>query len=282
MKPIWVVSSLILLFVIGSILYFYIPAGKIEEEKPRALEGISQVVSATGRVEGWTESEIGSKIPGKISRIMVKEGEYVRKGDPLLILEQGDLPAKKEEAEAEFRQAVLDLDKYRSLYRDGVIPKRDLELVETRYKKAKAIIDQIDAAIDDRVIRAPFSGMVVKRYKEVGETVGSLTSPDYIIKIADLSRMKVRAEVEESDIGKVALGQKAIVTTEAYPGIEFKGEVIKIGRSVGKKRLRTDDPRELIDTKVIETEIELKDMDEVRDRLKIGMTVEVKIIRERI
>lgn len=276
-KPRWIILLLILLIITGSILYFYITAEKNTGTEGLNLKDQKEIVAATGKVEGWMESEIGSKIPGKISEIIVKEGGYVRKGDPLVILEKGDLLAKKEEAEAELRQAILDLDKYRNLYRDGVIPKREFELSETRYKKAKAVIDQIDAALEDTVIRAPFSGRVVKKYKEVGETVGSLTSPDYIMKIADVRRMKVRAEVEESDMGKVAIGQKATVTADAYPGTVFKGEVIKIGQSVGKKRLRTDDPRERIDTKVIETEIELKDIKEVRDKLKIGMTVEVKI-----
>lgn len=282
MKLRWVILLIIISGVIGGILYIYIPGQK--DTKPVAVitESHKEIIAATGKVEGWIESEIGSKIPGRISEIKIKEGDYVKKGDPLVLLDKGDLMARKVEAEAELQQAIMDLNKYRDLYRDGIIPKRDLELFETRHKKAVAIMDQIDADIQDTVIRAPFSGRVVKKYNEVGETVGSLTSPDYILKIADVSRMKVRAEVEESDIGKVVLGLKATVKADAYPGFEFEGQVIKIGQSVGKKRLRSDDPRERLDTKVIETEIELKDMDNVRDRLKIGMTVEVKIMKEQI
>ncbi|MBI5199674.1 MAG: efflux RND transporter periplasmic adaptor subunit [Nitrospirae bacterium] len=273
----WVIYLLIIAGVTGIILYIYIPEKKATDSEPSKLENPKQIVAATGKVEGWIESEIGSKIQGRISEIKVKEGDYVRKGDPLVILDKGDLEAKKEEAKVDLRQAILDLDKYRNLYKDGVISKRDLEVVETRHEKVLSIINQVDSALEDMIIRAPFSGRIVKKYKEIGETVGSLTSPEYIVKIADVSRVKVRAEVEESDMGKVVIGQKALIKADAYPGVEFMGEVVKVGYSVGKKRLRADDPRERIDTKVIETEIELKDIKKIKDKIKIGMTVEVKI-----
>jgi RND family efflux transporter MFP subunit len=273
----WVIYILVIAIVIGGLFYIYIPEKKPTNSATLKIENPKQIVAATGKVEGWIESEIGSKIQGRISEIKVKEGDYVRKGDPLVILDKGDLDAKKEEAKADLRQAILDLDKYRNLYKDGVISKRDLEVVETRHEKALSIINQVDSALEDMVIRAPFSGRIVKKHKEIGETVGILTSPEYILKIADVSRVKVRAEVEESDIGKVVIGQKALIKADAYPGVEFIGEVVKVGYSVGKKRLRSDDPRERIDTKVIETEIELKDIKKVKDKIKIGMTVEVKI-----
>lgn len=273
----WVIYILVIAIVIGGIVYIYVSEKKDTKPVPLKLENPKKIVAATGKVEGWIESEIGSKIQGRISEIKVKEGDYVRKGDPLVILDKGDLEAKKEEAKADLRQAILDLDKYRNLYKDGVISKRDLEVVETRHEKALSIINQVDSALEDMVIRAPFSGRVVKKYKEIGETVGNLTSPEYILKIADVSRVKVRAEVEESDIGKVVIGQKALIKADAYPGVDFMGEVVKVGYSVGKKRLRSDDPRERIDTKVIETEIELKDIKKIKDKIKIGMTVEVKI-----
>ena len=273
----WAIYILVIAIVIGGLLYIYIPAKKPTNSATLKIENPRQIVAATGKVEGWIESEIGSKIQGRISEIKVKEGDYVGKGDPLVILDKGDLDAKKEEAKADLKQAMLDLDKYRKLYKDGVISKRELEVVETRHEKALSIINQIDSALEDMVIRAPFSGRVVKKYKEIGETVGSLTSPEYILKIADVGRIKVRAEVEESDIGKVVIGQKALIKADAYPGVDFIGEVVKVGYSVGKKRFRSDDPRERIDTKLIETEIELKDIKKVKDKIKIGMTVEVKI-----
>lgn len=279
MKLKWIFIFVIAVFGVAVILFLYIPNGKEKGQEIQKQEGPREFVAATGKVEGWIESDIGSKIPGKISEIKIKEGSYVKNGEPLVILDKGDLMARKEEAEAELKQAIADLDKYRDLYRDGVIPKRDLEIAETRHEKYVAIIKQIDSAIEDTVIKAPFSGRIVKKYKEVGETLGSITSPDPVLKIANINRMKVRAEVEESDIGKVSLGQEASITTDAYPADLFKGEVFKIGYAVGKKRLRSDDPSERLDTKVIETEIELKDIERVREKLKIGMTVEVKINR---
>lgn len=277
MKLRWIFISVIAIFGVAVILFLYITRGKDKGPAIQKQESQREIVAATGKVEGWIESEISSKIPGKISEIRVKEGDNVKKGEALIVLDKGDLIARKREADAELEQTKADLVKFRDLYSDGVIPKRDLELAETKNKKAEAVIGQIDAALEDTIIRAPFSGKVVKKYKEVGETAGSLTSPDYILKLADVSRIKVRAEIEEADIGKVSLGQNAIVTADAFPGAEFTGEVIKIGQSVGRKRIRSDDPKERLDTKVIETEIEMKEAQRIRDRLKVGMTVEIRI-----
>jgi hypothetical protein len=85
--------------------------------------------------------------------------------------------------------------------------------------------------------------------------------------------LKVRAEVDETDAGKVAVGQRAEVSAEAFPGVTFSGEVVAVGHAVGRKRVRSDDPREILDAKVLEVEVALP----ADERLKVGMTVDLAL-----
>ena len=124
------------------------------------------------------------------------------------------------------------------------------------------------------IIRAPFSGTIVRKYKEEGEVISSLGTPETILLIADVSKIKAKVEVDESDIGKLKIDQTASVTTDTYPGERFYGKIAKIGMMVGKKLIKSNDPKEIMDKKVLETEIELNPT----EKLTLGMTVDAKII----
>ena len=85
----------------------------------------------------------------------------------------------------------------------------------------------------------------------------------------------MKAEVDETDVGKLALGQRTEITADAYPGRVFPGKIYDIGQAVGKRKVRPDDPAKIQDMKVLETKIEVT---EGADELKLGMTVEVRIL----
>ena len=113
----------------------------------------------------------------------------------------------------------------------------------------------------------------MRKFKEVGEAVSTTIGPDPLFRLADLSRLKVTAEIPENDIAPVHAGQRAEVTTDAYPGERFSATVARVGLAAGRKRLRSDDPRERLDEKVIEVELHLAgDV-----RLRSGMTVDVSV-----
>jgi HlyD family secretion protein len=93
--------------------------------------------------------------------------------------------------------------------------------------------------------------------------------------LGDVAKVIVKAEVDETDVGKLALGQPAEVTADAYPGRVFPGKIFEIGQMVGKRKVRPEDPAKIQDMKVLETKIEVT---EGGADLKLGMTVDVKIL----
>src|SRR5205823_2150564 len=130
------------------------------------------------------------------------------------------------------------------------------------------------ARLDKTFIRAPIAGMVVRKRIHVGESVSPEAPNAALFTIADIRTLRVRVDVDESDVGKIRLGQRAYVTAEAYSNQKFWGQVVRIGRVLGKKNIRTDNPAERVDTKILETLVEL----DSNQRLPLGLRVETFII----
>jgi HlyD family secretion protein len=93
------------------------------------------------------------------------------------------------------------------------------------------------------------------------------------VTLADRSTIRVRVDVDETDIGRVAVGQSAYVTADAFGARRFPGHVIRVGQVLGKKNVRTDEPTERVDQKILETLLELNDGRE----LPIGLRVQAFI-----
>jgi len=123
---------------------------------------------------------------------------------------------------------------------------------------AKARRDQTKANLERLAVRAPIAGEVLQVKYRVGEYV-TPGAGDPLVVIGDTSRLRVRMDVDERDIGEIAPGSKAFAVADAYPSKEFTGKVVNIGRMMGRKNVRTDDPTERNDTKILETVIELDD-----------------------
>jgi ABC exporter DevB family membrane fusion protein len=123
-------------------------------------------------------------------------------------------------------------------------------------------------------VRAPISGRVLRRDMKPGEAV-STVFPQPILSLADLSRLRVRAEVDERDIGRVFPGQRVIVLADAFPQRQFAGTVVNEESLMGRKKVRTGDPAEKSDRDVLEV---VGDLDEVDPRLVIGLRVTVQFV----
>lgn len=228
-------------------------------------------ISATGRVEGWREADVASKLPGRIRRFECDEGDEVVAGVPVVRLEDADLRAGVREAAARATEAAHALERMRALRAQAIVSASEVDHAAAAYRSSAAALDAAQAMLDYATIRAPFSGTLLRKFKEVGEGVSVSGPPDPVFRIADLSRLKVIAEVAEIDIGTVQMGQRAEVSADAYPGEPFAAVVSRIGDAVGRKRIRSDDPREQWDEKVVEVELALAS----DARLKSGMTVDV-------
>jgi len=133
-----------------------------------------------------------------------------------------------------------------------------------RFKAASARVGKC-------VVTAPHSGTVLQLHLSPGEQV-SLAFPRPIVSFADTTRLRIRAEVDERDIGRLELGQRARVTSDALDGETLAGHVVEIAAMMGRKKIRTGDPSEKSDRDVLEALIELDDDADSR-RLVVGLRV---------
>jgi ABC exporter DevB family membrane fusion protein len=212
------------------------------------------------------------------------------------------------EAEAVMNHARLEKDRYRKLFEAGVVSREEADNYAKEYDVAKARFDEMthhhelvdaDAREEDRsmaeanlqlaeaklqearalldktYIRSPIDATVLRKHHREGESVSNFTSsPDPIFTVGDTGNLRVRVDVDEADVSKLALGQAAYVTAEAYGNKRFRAHVVQIGQQLGRKNVRTDEPTERVDMKILETLLALDDSEE----LPVGLRVNAFIV----
>jgi len=219
--------------------------------------------------------------------------------------------ASVKQAEAVLENARADMERHQKLYKQGVTAREDADHYEREYKVAKAQYDaaaqhfkfvdeetreedvsratadlglaraQLDSArarYEKTFVRSPIDGVVLRRYHRAGESVtNSSNSPDPVFSLGNRETLRVRVDVDETDVAKVRVGHRAYVTADAFGTQKFWGHVVRIGGELGRKNIRTDEPSERVDTKILETLVE---MDDARE-LPVGLRVDAFIVAER-
>ena len=264
------------------------------------------LIAAPGRVEAVSEEvRVSSELSGRLKRVAVEEGDRVQRGQVLAEIENDDYHARVAAAEAELAQreaelrrtvngartqerreaeasmqaakAVLENSKSEAERRRGladrnVISQDEAERYERGYKVARAQLAEARAYLEKSYIRAPSNGLILRKLRHNGESVSTqFDSP--VITMADDSVLRVRLDVDESDVSKLRVGERAYVTAEAYGTHKFVGRVIRVGGILGKKNIRTDEPSEHVDTKILETLMEL----DPGQRLPLGLRVDAYV-----
>jgi HlyD family secretion protein len=151
----------------------------------------------------------------------------------------------------------------------------DIDAARARLRLADAELASAKAMLDKTFIRSPVAGTVLRRAHEVGETVTNVP-PTAVAIIGDLRGLKVRAEVDETDIGKVTPDQRVEVVSDAYPGRRFQGRVSWVSFRMGSKFVQTGRPADRVDTKVLQV---LIDLDEDA-KLPVGLRVDAYLFGE--
>jgi ABC exporter DevB family membrane fusion protein len=244
------------------------------------------------------------------AEVMQKEAELSKVINGARQQERGEALSSMAGAEATLNNARAEVERRRKLFAAGVISREERDRYETEYEVAQARYEEMSqhhalvdasardedraiaqaslrlaqAKLDDaRVllaktyIRAPRNATVLRKHHREGESVSNSTSsPDPILTIGDKSALRVRVDVDEADVSKLTLGQRAYVTADAYGTRRFSGHVVRIGQELGRKNVRTDEPSERVDMKILETLVQL---DEGID-LPIGLRVNAYIVRE--
>ncbi len=283
------------------------------------------LVAGPGRVEPVSENiQIGSELSGKIKSVNVDEGDTVRKGQVLAVLENDDYRAEVLSAQAQIleKEATLrkvvngartqersealstvraaeavmnnarsEMDRRQKLFDAGVISRdeferyaREYDVAKANYQEnvehhslvddhareedrsfaeadlqlARAQLEQAQARYEKTLIKSPIDGTVLRKHHRDGESVSnSSTVPDPILTVGDKNVLRVRMDVDETDVNKIRVAQKAYVTADAYGKQKFWGQVIRVGELLGPKNVRTDEPTEHVDKKILETLVEL-------------------------
>lgn len=170
-------------------------------------------------------------------------------------------------------QARLDAARERLKLINAAPRKEDIDLATANLGLARAKLDEARAIYEKSVVRAPISGRILRKHKKPGEIVTALSDTG-IVSIGDTSVLRVRAEIDERDLGRLKVGFPAYVTASAYETEKFPGRVVSIGQILGRKNIRTDDPAERVDTRVLETLLELEPGSPLIPGLRVDVFIE--------
>jgi HlyD family secretion protein len=170
--------------------------------------------------------------------------------------------------------ARLDAVKERHAAVEDETRPEDLRRAEADIASARAQLQEAEAMLAKTIIRSPVDGVVLRKLLKTGESVSSKGGA--IVTLGDTSALRVRVDVDESDVARIREGQVAWVTAPAYRDRKFTGKVVEIGQILGRKNVRTDEPTERIDTKILETLVQL----DPGQMLPVGLRVDAYIEAE--
>ncbi len=215
-------------------------------------------IASRGKVEAKTTVDLAGKVDGRIRSIAVKEGEGVARDQVVITMDDEYAKAALDQARAELKNAELNYARSRRLLESKAVSKAEFDEAAVKRDLSRAHFEMAESLLKDMYIASPLSGKVIAKYREAGESVKAGMP---ILTIADVSSIRVRAEIDEDDVGRLVLGQEAAITSDAYPGRVFTGRVIEIGERVGKRAIKLEDPSKITDTKVLEAKIELQNIE---------------------
>ena len=179
--------------------------------------------------------------------------------------------------EADVAQAKYEAAVQQHALVDDRAREEDQSFAEADLKLAQAQLEEAQARYDKTFIRSPIGGTVLRKHHRSGESVSnSSTVPDPVLTIGDRKTLRVRVDVDETDVSKVTVGQRAYVTADAFGKQKFWGRVVRVGQQLGPKNVRTDEPTEKVDTKILETLVEL----DAGQHLPDGLRVDAFIVPE--
>jgi HlyD family secretion protein len=237
----WLLLGAVLVVVAGAVAYAL--AGR--SLRPPKVEVVTASVvtegqattllSATGYVEAERKADLSPKITSRITELNVTEGTRVRKGDVIARLDSTDLDAQLAEANANWVNAKAELDRQKSLYDQGLAPKSALDAAVASEAATRARVRYVEALLDYTIIRAPFAGVITAKRAFVGEAVSPFgSSPSgggsggAIATIVEFSSLYVGADVNESNLSKLARNQPAEILLDASPDKVYHGRLRQI------------------------------------------------------
>lgn len=247
---------------------------------------ITMTVTATGTLSAVTTVQVGSQVSGVIARLYADFNSRVTKGQLLAELDPTPFQQQVEQRQADVTKSKVEAantrinyDRQLRLVKAGLSPQSDLDSARAAYEGANAQVQQSTAALNQSLtnlkytkIVSPIDGIVVDRQYDVGQTVAASFSAPTLFSIAqDMTKMQVQADVDQSDIGRIAVGQPARFTVDSYPDQEFRGRISQM-------RLNATVSQNVVTYPVI---IEVANPDEkLRPKMTANVTIDVATVRD--
>jgi len=233
---------------------------KVAVEKAE-MRSVTETITANGKIQPEKEVKISPDVAGEIVELNIKEGENVTKGQllcrikPDIYISQRDrslaaissAKARQAQSEAQFIQADLSFKRSKQLFEEQTISKSEFEQAQASYTVAKSEVDaakysvisaeaslkEANENLTKTSIYAPMTGTVSMLLVELGERVvgTSMMTGTEMMRVANLSRMEARVEVNENDVVRVNVGDTALIAVDAYLDHKFKGIVTEIANS---------------------------------------------------
>lgn len=266
-RMLWLIVGLVVLLVIlGVVGAMTGVLGKRDtalavEVAPAEVRALTQVVTASGRVQPEVEVKISPDVSGEIIALTVQEGDFVAQGSLLARIKPDFYTAQVEQAEAgvlqskaalaqrhaDLLKADAEMKRQKDLYEKKVISASTYEQYQTQYQVAKAGYDGANFAVQSAEARlretkeqlaktavyAPISGTISMLRVELGERVvgSNMMAGTEMMRIARLDQMELEVDVNENDVVNVTLGDTASIAIDAYPERSFRGVVTEIANS---------------------------------------------------
>lgn len=259
-KKVIIFSSIgLLAIVLGLVLFLGskkepILAVQVEKVKKHT---ITQVVTATGKIQPEVQVKISPEVSGEIVALPVKEGQRVKKGDLLMKIKPDVYVAQRDQFSAGLLQSKANLNKtepefkrIESLYKKGLVSETEFdqarasyETSKAAYAQSKASLDQAEESLRKTTIVSPMDGTVSQLNSELGERVlgtNQFQGTD-VMTIADLSKMEARVDVSETDVILVSVGDTARIAVDAFPDKKINALVYEIANTATSKGLGTQE-----------------------------------------
>ena len=221
-------------------------------------------VTATGYVIPQRTSKVGSKLPGRLAKVLVSEGETVKEGQLLAQLEDEDqrsqivaasskvgvASARTSTARANLAEVTQQVERERALVASGAVGKANLDnlvareaalkegvkAAEAEARSAQADVGTFGVGLKDRVILAPIGGRIVTKPATVGEFVGGIGNVGLVAEIVDFDSLVVETDVPETRLHQIKIGGPAEIVLDAYPNRRYRGIASELGLRVNRAK----------------------------------------------
>jgi RND family efflux transporter MFP subunit len=189
---------------------------------PVQKEAIELDFSANGNFAPAQQMNFASENSGRVTRVLVDEGSYVRRGQTLAIIKADVLSIDLETAQASYQNAARDKQRYENAFKTGGVTQQQLDQAKLAMENAQARVAQARIRVGDANIRSSINGVVNKRYIEPGAVVSPGTQ---LFELVDVSKLKLNITVNETQVANLKAGDKVTVKASVFPDKNYGGTV---------------------------------------------------------